>query len=96
MRSTAAASQVGLSHSTQARKPCSITSQSNGRLAGLIKSHLTLVSCSMLAARSPILAGAASAPTIAAMISTGFALPCKAGAAGVKSRLTRRTLDASL
>src|SRR5260221_11574823 len=36
MRSTAAASHVGLSHSTQVRSPCSMVSESNGRLAGFI------------------------------------------------------------
>ena len=36
IRSTAAASQVGLSHSTQPRKPCSMASVSNGRLAGFM------------------------------------------------------------
>src|SRR4030095_4835708 len=30
------ASQVGLSHSTQARKPCSMVSESKGRLAGFM------------------------------------------------------------
>src|SRR5580704_3574607 len=36
MRSTADASQVGLSHSTQVRKPASMASESKGRLAGFI------------------------------------------------------------
>src|SRR6185369_7043488 len=36
MRSTACASQVGLSHSTQARRPCSMDSESKGRLAGFM------------------------------------------------------------
>src|SRR5258708_1736685 len=36
MRSTAPASKVGLSHSTQLRKPCSMASESKGRLAGFI------------------------------------------------------------
>src|SRR3979411_3313614 len=38
MRSTAPASQVGLSHSTQLRSPSSIASGSNGRLAGFMAS----------------------------------------------------------
>jgi hypothetical protein len=38
MRSTADASQVGLSHSTQPRSPCSMVSESKGRLAGFMKS----------------------------------------------------------
>jgi hypothetical protein len=33
---TALASQVGLSHSTQPRKPSSMASESKGRLAGFI------------------------------------------------------------
>ena len=36
MRSTAGASQVGLSHSTQPRSPCSMASESKGKLAGFI------------------------------------------------------------
>src|SRR5215510_6164629 len=36
MRSTAAAFQVGLSHSTQLRRPCSMVSESKGRLAGFM------------------------------------------------------------
>src|ERR1700747_2482723 len=36
MRSTAGASQVGLSHSTQVRKPASMASESKGRLAGFM------------------------------------------------------------
>src|SRR5438552_16535806 len=36
IRSTARASQVGLSHSTQARKPCSMVSESRGGLAGFM------------------------------------------------------------
>ena len=36
MRSTAGASQVGLSHSTQPRSPFSMASESKGRLAGFI------------------------------------------------------------
>src|SRR6202012_6027709 len=34
---TAAASQVGLSHSTQARRPASMASESKGRLVGVIE-----------------------------------------------------------
>ena len=37
MRSTAPASQVGLSHSTQPRRPCSMDSESKGRLAGFMR-----------------------------------------------------------
>jgi hypothetical protein len=40
MRSTAPASQVGLSHSTQTRNPCSMASVSNGRLAGFMSVSL--------------------------------------------------------
>src|SRR5260370_23469171 len=42
IRSTAAASQVGLSHSTQSRRPCNIASESKGRLAGFIAGSLDL------------------------------------------------------
>jgi len=50
MRSTAAASHVGLSHSTQVRRPCSMASESNGRLAGFMRAllmtgHLVGESC---------------------------------------------------
>src|SRR4051812_35264661 len=50
MRSTAAASQVGLSHSTQVFRPCSMASESNGRLAGFMRAllmtgHLVGESC---------------------------------------------------
>src|SRR6218665_1779168 len=37
---TAFASHVGLSHSTQVRRPCNILSRSNGSSAGFIKSFL--------------------------------------------------------
>src|SRR5258705_12484178 len=36
MRSTAPASQVGLSHSTQLLSPCNMASESKGRLAGFM------------------------------------------------------------
>jgi hypothetical protein len=45
MRSTAGASQVGLSHSTQVRKPASMASESKGRLAGFMDFSLGLKAC---------------------------------------------------
>src|SRR3981081_2021898 len=90
MRSTARASQVGLSHSTQPRKPCSMASESKGRLAGFILLSLGLLE---FGARSFALRRYENDPRRICKVKHAAR---RAGLAQPKTGLTRHALGASL